>query len=203
MKILAFTDLHASIVDYKKIQKKVKKEKPDYIFCLGDFTVFEQNIDGILAKLNELKKPTFVIHGNHESEAIVRKFCKRYSNLEFVHKKIKKINDYTIIAHGGGGFYGQGKLRGDKDFDDFVKKNKAKLKEKIVLLTHAPPGHTKIDYLEWFDDHAGCASYEKFLKRYKPVLILSGHLHENFGVKQKIGKTLICNPGPDGMIFKL
>ena len=203
MKILAFTDLHAGVTAYKKIQAKVKKDKPDYIFCLGDFTIFEQNIEAVLRKISELRRPTLIIHGNHETDIIVRKLCKRYPNLTFAHRKTIQLGDYKIVAHGGGGFYGQGRLARDKDFDLFVKENKTKLKGKLILLTHAPPGYTKLDYLDWLEDHAGCASYQAFIKAYKPILALSGHLHENFGVKQKIGKTLICNPGPEGMVFKL
>ncbi len=202
MKILAFTDLHAGITSFKRIQQKVKKEKPDYIFCLGDFTVFEQNINGVMKKLSELGK-VYLIHGNHEDEALVKKLCKKYPNLKFIHKNVLQIPGYTIVAHGGGGFYGQGKLRRDKDFEQFVRENKKKIKGKIILLTHAPPGYTKLDYLAWLDDHAGCASYGEFVRQYKPILALSGHLHENFGVRQKLGKTLLCNPGPEGMVFTL
>jgi len=203
MKILAFTDLHAGVTAYKKIQAKIKKEKPDHIFCLGDFTIFEQNIGPVIRKISELKKPVLIIHGNHETDVIVRKLCNQYKNMTFAHRKITKLGDYTVIAHGGGGFYGQGKLAKDKDFDNFIKENKNKLKGKIILLTHAPPAYTKLDYLNWLGGHAGCASYQTFIKQYKPILALSGHLHENFRVKQKIGKTLICNPGPEGMVFKL
>ncbi len=203
MKILAFTDLHAGVTAYKKIVDKIKKEKPDYVFCLGDFTIFEQNIDPVLRKISELKKPVYLIHGNHETDVIVKKLCKRYPNVKFVHRTLNKLGDYTLIAHGGGGFYGQGKLAGDKDFEKFVRENKTKLHGKLILITHAPPGYTKLDYLEWLDDHAGCASYAAFIKQYQPVLALSGHLHENFGVKYKAGKTIICNPGPEGMVFTL
>ncbi len=203
MKILAFTDLHAGVTAYKKIQAKIKKEKPDYIFCLGDFTIFEQNIVPVIRKISELKKPVLIIHGNHETDVIVRKLCKQYKNMTFAHRKIIKLGEYIVIAHGGGGFYGQGKLAKDKDFEAFVKENKSKLKGKLILLTHAPPGHTRLDYLKWLGDHVGCASYEKFIKEHKPIMALSGHLHENFGVKYKAGKTLICNPGPEGMIFTL
>lgn len=201
MKILAFTDLHASVTSYKKIQAKIKKEKPDAIFCLGDFTIFEQNIEAVLRKINDLGKTIYLIHGNHEMEQIVKKLAKNNPHIKFIHKQILKLGEYTIIAHGGGGFYGQGKLAGDKEFDNFVKDKK--FTGKTILLTHAPPGHTKLDYIDWLDDHVGCASYKKFIDKHKPILALSGHIHESFYVKQKIGKTLVCNPGPEGMVFQI
>ena len=203
MNIVAFTDLHASVTHYKKVQAKVKKYKPEAIFCLGDFTIFEQNIEGVLKRINDLGRPVYIIHGNHEQDTMVRRLVKKHKNLTFVHKRIFKLGEYTVVAHGGGGFYGQGKTRGDKDFDAFIKENKEKLKGNLLLLTHAPPAHTKLDYLDWLNDHVGCASYETFLNTHKPVLALSGHIHETFGITYLLGKTILSNPGPDGEVYKL
>ena len=204
MRILAFTDLHAGITAYKKLQAKLVKYKPDIIVCTGDFTIFEQNIEPVLTKIAEFGLPVILIHGNHETDVIVEKLCKRHKNILFLHNKILRVGDYTFIGHGGGGFYGQGEdLQGDDEFEELIKQNKRKMKGKLVLLTHAPPAHTKLDYLEWLNDHVGCISYETFIRKYQPTLALSGHIHETFGIKEKIGKTLIANPGPEGMVFEL
>jgi len=203
MKILAFTDLHASITALKKIEVKIKKYKPDAIICCGDFTIFEQNIDAVLRKLDAFGLPVYLIHGNHEMDVIVKKLCAKTKNIQFVHNKIFPLGDYTVVAHGGGGFYGRGKLAGDKEFEEFIKKNKDKITDKLILLTHAPPGGSALDYLDWMDDHVGCKSYMDFIKEHKPILALSGHIHETFGVVQKLGKTTLCNPGPDGRIITL
>lgn len=199
MKILAFTDMHSSITCLKKIQEKIKKYKPDILLCLGDFTVFEQNLEPVMEKISELGK-LYLIHGNHEQDIVVQKLCKRYG-ITFMHEKVLTIGDVTLIGHGGGGFYGRGKLRGDKEFDNFVKGKT--FTGKVVLMTHGPPADTKLDYLDWMDDHVGCTSYREFIDKHKPTLALSGHLHENFGVVQKVGKTVISNPGPEGMLFTL
>lgn len=206
MKILVFTDVHANALHLKKIEEKVRKEKPDIIIDLGDTASFGRYLKAVLKRLNNLKKPVYILPGNppHETEPEVQKACKAFKNLKYIHRKILKINDYTLVFHGGGGFYhGKKGLMRDEDFDKFIKGNKTKLKGKILFFTHAPPAYTKIDYLDWMNGHAGCPSYAAFIKKYKPILSLSGHLHENFTVKQKIGKTLVCNPGPQGMVFKL
>lgn len=203
MKILAFTDLHASITELKKIEGKIKKYNPEAIFCCGDFTIFEQNIEAVLRKLDALGLPVYLIHGNHEMDAVVKKLCTKTKNVQFVHNKIFPLGDYTVVAHGGGGFYGRGKLAGDKEFEEFVKKNKDKITGKIILLTHAPPANSALDYIDWMDDHVGCKSYMDFIKENKPVLALSGHIHETFGIIQKLGKTTLCNPGPGGKIITL
>ncbi len=201
MKILAFADMHSSITSLKRIEAKIKTNKPDYIICLGDFTIFEQNIDAVMKRINDFGIPTFIIHGNHETDIIVQKLCKRFPNLTFAHKKIIPIGDYILVGHGGGGFYGQGRLEEDEDFNEFVKKQK--FDKKIIFITHAPPAHTKADYIPYLQDHVGCPSYERFIKKQQPVLALSGHIHETFGKIDKKGKTVIANPGPDGRLFIL
>ncbi|RJQ19020.1 hypothetical protein C4580_05565 [Candidatus Woesearchaeota archaeon] len=203
MKILAFTDLHASVTGYKHVLAKSKKGKPDIIICCGDFTIFEQNIEAVLDKINDLPAPVYLLHGNHEQDVIVQKLCKRYKNITFIHRAIVKSGDLTIVGHGGGGFYGQGKNAGDKDFDKFIKESSKKLTGKMILVTHAPPQNTQLDYLEWMDEHVGCSSYTDFIKKYNPALALSGHIHETFGTTQKFGKTVLCNPGPEGMLIQL
>lgn len=203
MKIFAFTDLHASITDFKRIEAKIKKRKPDAIICCGDFTIFEQNIEQVLKKIDAFELPVYLIHGNHEMDAIVKKLCTKTKNIQFVHNKTFKIGDFTAVAHGGGGFYGKGKNAGDKEFEEFIQKNKDKIMGQTILITHAPPANSALDYIPWMDDHVGCKSYTDFIKEYKPVLALSGHIHETFGIVQKLGKTILCNPGPSGRMIIL
>lgn len=199
MKILAFADLHSSMNELKKLEAKIQKSKPDAILCAGDFTVFQQNIKDIMKRMNKFGCKVYLIHGNHEISSKVKSMCTKYKNLEFVHKKIVKLNDAVLVSHGGGGF-----TRKDKDFDNFMRKNKAKLKGKeIILMTHAPPYNTKLDSLVYVDDHVGCESYRKFIEKYQPKYAISGHIHETFNQKDKIGESKLINPGPKGVIIKV
>jgi len=101
MKLLAFTDLHLSSYAFKKLKKKVKKQKPDLLICAGDVSIFEQGLDFILNKLNKLKKKILIIHGNHETDKVLKKLCKKYNNLIFIHKKHYKTNGNIFFAYGG------------------------------------------------------------------------------------------------------
>ena len=40
----------------------------------------------------------------------------------------------------------------------------------------------------------GVSSYNRVIKKYKPALLVCGHMHENQG-KCKINATLVVNPG--------
>jgi len=198
MKLIAFTDLHASLPSLKKLQKLVRANKPDYVLCAGDFTVFEQNIDATLKLINKLGN-VYLIHGNHETDTLVRKLCKNHKNITFAHKKILKIGEYHLVAHGGGGF-----VHEDKQFEQWMRKKTAELKKKkIIFMTHAPAYNTNLDYIDYLEDHVGCASYTKFIKKYKPTYAISGHIHETFKETDTIGTTALINPGPDGEVVEL
>ncbi len=44
--------------------------------------------------------------------------------------------------------------------------------------------------------HVGSTSVRKAIEEYQPILGLHGHIHESSGV-DKIGKTLVMNPGSE------
>ncbi len=194
MKILAFVDLHGDLSSLIALKKKAKKV--DIVVCAGDFTLFEADIDYLLYEINKLGKPVLMIHGNHESSSLLKNLCKPLDNLTFIHKKFHKFKDVLFVGYGGGGF-----SLTEPDFEKFVKKNKNKIKGKVVLIVHAPPFGTKLDKLN--SEHYGNKSITKFIEKFKPKLVVCGHFHETAGLNQKIGKTLIINPGPRGKIIEV
>ena len=197
MKIYVFADIHEDISAMNKIEEAIKKENPDLIICVGDFTLFEQYMEKMIVWMASLPKPVMVIHGNHETEEITSKYCSFHDNLTFMHKQIKEIDGITFVAHGGGGF-----SKVYPDFEEFVEKNKEKLTgKKLVFITHAPPFETAVDLMHI--GHVGSQSYKQFINEFKPVLAVSGHIHETFTKEEKIGETIVSNPGPIGKLFEI
>lgn len=199
MKLLCFTDTHTSNKVLTEIEKKAKKEKPDFLVCTGDVSLFSRGLNEFFKRIEKINIPMILIHGNHEVDSEVRKIVKNYDYVKFVHKNGYRFENYLFIGYGGGGFsliY--------PEFEQFIPKVKDKLKEEdnIILLVHAPPYGTKLDLLPYFG-HVGSKSATKAIKELKPKLVLCGHLHENFKKMDKIGQTLIVNPGPDGMIVEI
>ncbi len=199
MKILAFTDIHGYDKALISLKKKVIHSQPDIILCAGDFSLFGQEDDKILKKINSFRKKVFLVHGNHESLSRINTLCKKYKFIEFIHKKIIDFNGFTFVGWGGGGF-----SHNDYSFETLVRKNKSKLRnKKIVLLTHAPPYNTIVDYLDHAKIHAGNKSFSKFIKEYNVVLSVSGHLHETEKLKEIKWGCLIANPGLFGRVYNL
>ena len=201
MKILAFTDTHGSLLALRRIEQKVKTQKPDLLVCAGDISIFEHGIVGISRRLNRLNKKIIMVHGNHEDDSTFRKLSKSFKNIIFVHKKHYVEDDILFLGYGGGGF-----ALTDKEFEKIsnikfkkiINDNKWK---KIILVTHAPPYKTKLDKL--VDGHCGNKSIRHFIDKNKVDLLICGHLHENFGKEDKIRKTKIINPGPYGTMIKI
>ena len=201
MKLLLFTDLHGDLKLVKQVISKAKKYKPDYLVCTGDLIEWggEKGFDRVLKGFEKLKIPMFFVPGNHEDWMGVKKSYKKYKFFKNIHKKIITVEDYVFFGYGGGGF-----SMSDKKFEEFVKKNDKKLKgKKIVFLAHGPFYGTKLDKLFPKDKHRGNKSYTKFIKKYKPALSVCGHFHETFGKKDKIGKSVVANPGPLGELCEL
>jgi hypothetical protein len=195
MKILAFVDLHGNKKALEKIIHRANKKDIEMVVCAGDFTIFGQGEEIILSKLNRIGKPVLFVHGNHEDDDILRKRCYLLKNCYFIHKNKFRKNSYLFIGWGGGGFSFR-----DREFEEHLKKFKHLIKkdDKVILVTHAPPYKTKIDNI--MGEHAGNKSIRKFIEEVKPLLVISGHLHECVGY-DKIGRTLVINPGYKGRVI--
>lgn len=201
MNILAFVDIHGSVKALEKVEEKAKDA--DILVCAGDMSMFEQGLDILLGRLNNTGKTVLMIHGNHETPEVLKRVCERFDKIVFIHKKTYIKDDTMFIGYGGGGF-----SLADERFERFAegvtkdikKDKKGKKNLKIVLVTHAPPYGTKLDFL---DEYSGNKSIRSFVEKVKPKLVICGHFHEHRGEFDYIGETEVINPGPYGRMVKI
>jgi Icc-related predicted phosphoesterase len=195
MKILAFCDIHE---DYGYTEELLKKSKDvDLILCAGDITVFGDNLDQAITFLDSFGKKVLCVHGNHESEHEMKRLCEKTKNVKFIHEGVYFFEKLAVIGYGGGGFSKEddGFSRIEKKFGEIVVNY-----GRSILLTHAPPYNTKIDEKDK-DYHVGNKTFRRFIEKYQPSVAISGHIHETFRKVDKIGKTVLLNPGPGGAII--
>jgi uncharacterized protein len=193
MKLLIFSDTHGRLGAIEAITKKAKQA--DMLACAGDISIFEEGLEMTLRKLNQIGKPVLIIPGNHESPELLKAACGNFANLIYIHGKAYFKGDYCFIGFGSGGFSIK-----DPDFEKFARKLKIPKSIIIILVTHGPPYNTKVDHI-W--GHHGNKSYRSFIEKMKPVIAVSGHLHETAGLEDKIGRTRVINPGPKGKIVEI
>ena len=195
MMLLAFVDTHGEMEALRKLKKKAVKA--DLVLCAGDISIFENHLKILLHELNSFGKPVLIIPGNHEGEERLRTECSLRKNLFYLHKEFYEKENIIFAGFGGGGF----SMR-DNKFDRFAERIRKKREGKqLVLLFHAPPYGNNTDKI--MHEHAGNKSYRDFIREEKPLLVVCGHLHENKGKQDKIGKTLIINPGPEGKLIEI
>ena len=199
MKIFAFTDVHGSEHLIQEVIKTIKSKKPELIICPGDLTIFGHDLEKILSKFDKLKISCLVVHGNHESDDELKDACKKFKNIIYLHRGVLEKGDYAFFGYGGDGFSTKDE-KFEKISEIVGKKTKGK---NLIMITHQPPHGNKLDYLEYFE-HVGNKSYTKFIKKWKPVMSIFGHLHEHFGKMDHINKkTILINPGPLGKLIEI
>ncbi len=197
MQLLAFTDLHGDFQILKRICKRAAKDDIDLIVTPGDLTVFNNHLGIIMKRLQSIGKPVLLIPGNHESMRSIDKHIHKYHNLINIHKKIVEIKGVTFFGYGLGGFSST-----DKELRKLAESWKPKLKDKkSIFLVHGPPYKSQFDTVG--GSHVGNQDINYAIELLQPTVMFCGHIHENNGKSQKIGKTMCINPGWDGMVIEV
>lgn len=139
---------------------------------------------------------------------------KKYKNIHRFDYKALKFGDYVFIGMRGHSAPGIVKSKAFRKNKKILEKlfNKFK-KEKIIFVSHNTVYDTKLDILsqkarknasKGFHGklakkikkfkHYGSKMARKMINKYHPLLHIGGHIHESAG-KDKIGKTILVNPG--------
>lgn len=211
MKILVFTDVHGDLAQINRLEKKSKI--CDLSLCTGDYSFFSKDIKYILKRLNRFKNLYF-INGNHEATVDTPKIINKnkLKNLNFIDSDFAFFKDVFLMGFGGGGFSTR-----DSDYHKYLtsislkeifaeeatKKNSLKkyIPKYKIFLSHTPPYGVKSDLVA--GEHSGDISLKNFLRNNDFDYCFCGHFHEQFNTIDEIGKTLVINPGPKGLILKI
>ncbi|PIZ83045.1 hypothetical protein COX97_01770 [Candidatus Pacearchaeota archaeon CG_4_10_14_0_2_um_filter_05_32_18] len=134
------------------------------------------------------------------------KIIKKYPKIKRIDYSFAKIGDYVFIGMRGHSFPGHVKSKPfrnhrkklDKLFKKFKEENK---NMRVIFVSHNVPYNTRLDKItskkadkRVRGKHYGSKLARRIIDFYQPVLAIGGHIHESMGV-QKLGKTLIVNPG--------
>ena len=188
MKFLVITDLHQKTENLPWINGLVDEYEPEAILCLGDVTDMgtgDQAAD-IISKMN---CRVYCLPGNCDARDLPEKISRVATDM---HGRSAEIGGVYIAGLGGSNI-----TIFDTPFELTEEEIDAKLRPisrpGMVLMTHAP-SYDIFDHIP-NGTPVGSPAIRKIAEEFKPVLALSGHIHEDFGV-EKIGDTVFCNPGP-------
>ena len=188
MKFLVITDLHQNEPAVDWINDLAIKNDVRAILFLGDVTDMGTCEDGrkILAKF---KKETYFIPGNCDPKDISEK---NSDIIKDVHGKAFEIDGIRFAAFGGSNptiF----NTPCEYDEDVITSKLEAISSNGMILMTHAP-SYGILDHIP-NGMSVGSKAILGIVKKYRPIVALSGHIHEDVGM-QTIDGTLFINPGP-------
>jgi Icc-related predicted phosphoesterase len=139
-------------------------------------------------------------------EIIIKKFIKKYKNIKLVDYSAAEYKGLIFIGMRGSSFPGFVKSKAFKRsrnklvklFMKYSNENKA---GEVVFLSHNVPYNTKLDIIKdknskpvVFGKHYGSKLFRRMIDKFQPTVAIGGHIHESFG-KQRLGKTLVLNPG--------
>ena len=195
MHLLIFSDIHQ---DWDALRKLVQKEA-DFYICLGDLTKCGEGLWQAGEILAPLKEKLYLLPGNNETVWDIQSLCQKYGFFNF-HQKMEKVGDYIFAGLGYSiptPFNTPGEMT-EEEFEKALKKFEGW--KNLFLFCHNPPKNSQLDITS-SDLHVGSQAIREFIEKNKPIYFFSGHIHENAGKIQRIGKTTCFSLGPKGLDF--
>ena len=176
MKILAVADIHGAQYRLNLVLKNIERYSPDLVVVCGDITQFGP---WEIAKnfLDQIPVETLAITGNIDTPEV----SKGVNESKAVGIEMRRVVKKGIPFIGTNGF---------DDSQLNILNNKKLIDEKSIVVSHVPPYET-MDKI-FLGKHGGSKELRKIMDKYKPRLVLCGHIHENPGVI-KVGNTTVVN----------
>jgi len=197
VRLIVGSDFHGNRMMVERFAVRAEEEHAEVILLCGDLTNFGSLEDAteLLSIFAELKLPVLFVPGNCDPPSLLGVDLEGVRSL---HGKIVSCGDMSFLGVGGSPptpFHTP--LEIDEE-DIMAELNRAAGKiindRKFILLSHAPPRDTHLDKTR-FGLHVGSVSVRKFIEEKRPLIVFCGHIHEAKG-KDKIGDTILVNPGP-------
>jgi len=197
-KILAAADIHGDSRLVKKLAEKAEKENVDIVVLCGDLTGWVETKD-IIKPFKDINKKVLIIPGNWDSFATTD-FLANFYGVRNIHGYSVKYDDIGFFGAGGADGPGPGRVSDNEIFKTLQKaySGLGKVKKKIML-THMHPSETNSE----FSGVPGSQAITKAVKKFKPDILLHGHIHEASGLEDTIGKTRVINVSRQGKIIEI
>lgn len=199
MRILAFSDLHCDAVFAAAIV--AASRQADVVVGAGDFARQQRGLAGCIEDLSGVAAPLILVPGNHDDAEEMRCLAADHANIHVLHGQAVAIAGQRFLGLG----YEIPRLCGER-WSRSLEENQADqllsmLRSDDVLVTHTPP-HGIVDR-QRDGRHEGSRAIRRAVTRAQPRLHLCGHIHNSWGLSDRLGNTLVCNLGPAPRLFQL
>ena len=207
MKLLAFSDSHASYQKHKEIVKYAQAQQASLLVCAGDFTNFSGFAVESLQVLSEAKLPLLLVPGNHDSKpGLLDDLCEQFPFVVMLDGRVKKVADVTFVGRGAVDWYRHYAFfedpQGDKDNLDEICSHLDRHSHPLVLVSHIPPSGT-LTATERGNSEGGSPMIRSWVERLAPDLVLCGHMHAVLEREDYIGTSWVVNVACTHRLFEL
>lgn len=189
MRILAIADVHGSVSARKDVQIWIAEHTPNIVVVAGDITQFGPP-EWAEDFLNSISLKTLAVPGNCDPKGVLEAI--ENSPAIPLHGQKVEAEGYTFVGLGGSNstpFNTPFELSEEEIYETL----KNIMVEKAVLVTHSPArGHLDSTATA---EKLGSQAVSWIVSEFKPLLVISAHIHEARGVEQEGGTTYV-NPGP-------
>ncbi len=186
MKIIALSDIHNKSVAGEQIEQAIRSS--DLVILSGDITTFagRSRAQEIVDSLYGLNDAVAGIIGNCDTSVVDDVLVEQEISVAGRARHHKGV--YIVGVNG----VEQRRFHG-RFYDELINATQNISEDApLIVVSHQPCAGTKIADRAGYD--AGSSGLRKFISEKKPMLAISGHIHEAIG-KDKIGQTTLVNPG--------
>lgn len=193
MRIIGFGDIH---MDTGRVENIPGIHSADCIIITGDITNFGSREDAatVLDILKSLNSNILAVAGNLDQPDVAVFLDEKGISL---HSTGIMLDNIGLMGLGGSNYtpFNTPYEFSEDELANFLESGFTRINgaQDFILVSHAPPVHTKTDILT-NGKHVGSRAVRKFIEEKQPRLCLTGHIHEAPG-KDHIGRTLVLNPG--------
>lgn len=192
MKILVVSDIHGNEKELSCLKEEA--ERVDLILAAGDLTHFGNTEDAarIIAALRRLNPQVLAVAGNCDSREIEHALHTMGVGLG---QSAVEMDGMQIFGISGAM---QGPIRTpyevtDQDLSLQLEKIHPASDKPVILVSHQPPYKSVADKAMKVK-HVGSKAVRDWIHAAKPLLVLTGHIHESYG-QEETGGVNILNPG--------
>lgn len=202
MKVLIISDGHGDLARLEQIEPVAAYA--DLVLYGGDFAAFGKIETGkpYLERLAHLHDRVFAVTGNCDEP----EFRETLEEFDISIEGSLSYFNGLMFSGSGGALQFTGDTPNERSDEDLASdlhlvtesvpegfSDTDESWSNLVVIAHHPPKDTLLDTVS-SGIHVGSPLIRKFIETWKPLLVVSGHIHESAAV-DKIGPTHLVNPG--------
>lgn len=188
MRFLVLSDVHRREKVVKWANELIDEMDLDGSIVLGDITHFGPP-EWAGEFLGGLKGKTYAVPGNCDPPGTLAHIERKAITLH-----LKKVRLGENVLGGMGGSNPTIFDTPNEMSEEEIMSHLRPVMEKDMILVLHCPAFGILD-VPFSGKHVGSVSIAKLVEEFKPMVVLSGHIHEDRGIVEKDG-TVFMNPGP-------